>query len=99
VPKTTAAKKLPEREFTTEELVALHLSMLAKGKKHYKVSDAALKAVRPKIKIGEVIVLPDAKTIPKSLRGKRFCLKSKGDFFPVGQTARAVEFEEVIALV
>ena len=92
------AKKPSPRQLSSTELVALHLSALADGKKFYKEADAALEALLKQAKVGEVIALPVEKPIPVGLRGKKFAITDKFEkrnSIGVGLSARRYELEEV----
>lgn len=102
------SKKSSTPALCPSTLAALHVVEFAEGKKHYKTADFALQVLASRVKIGRVITVPNQASIsivtdeairkleiPEEFRGKKFRLRSKGNFFPVGQTARAVELEEV----
>lgn len=91
-----AQKENPE--FLLERMTALHVSALAEGKAKYKEADAALDALMKIAKPGQIIALPEEKTIRPSLRGKKFRVKDKFEkknSIGVGLSARRYELEEV----
>lgn len=79
-------------------LAARHLSALAKGKAHYKKSDAALDALLKQKKAGDIVILPDGHPTPAALRGKKFIVVDKFEnrnSIGVGLSARRFEMEEL----
>jgi hypothetical protein len=87
-------KKAPrKKKLSIAEIAAMHVQCLAEGKEKYKTADAALVLLRGKLQPGEMVTLPAHDWIDAALRGKRYRLRDKGDFFAVGQTARRFELK------
>lgn len=79
-------------------LALRHLVSLAKGKKFYKQSDAAIEALMQNAKAGDVITLPETLKTPKEFRGKKFEVVDKFETrisVNVGMNARRFELSDV----
>ena len=92
------ARKKSSSDLDVSTLAAMHLTKLAEGKAAYKIADDAMKVLRAKAKVGEVITLPRRWKSKPELAGKKFKLRHKGDTFNVGQLARCHELKEVTSL-